>query len=163
MVDSATLTNQKTGERIGIVKKSPLRSSSLLLHGPISSVVVEGHRLLLCKAGVRIRLLLVLLRNIRLVLKGILQLSADLRYLVQLLDRRLVTLQCGLNHLRGFLFSVGQFFKPLCILLLLLKQVLVILASLLSLLNELLSNLLALMKRLLSWVICELHVFPPNE
>ncbi len=77
-----------------------------------------------------------------------LHLSANLRYLLKLLNSRLVALKSGLDDLGCFLLACREFFKTLCILLLLLKQHLIILAGLLRLVNQLLNYLLTLMKGL---------------
>lgn len=113
--------------------------------------------MLLIEVCVHVRMLIISCL-VRLVLNCIFQLSAYLRNLLQLLNGRLVALQCRLNHLSGPLFSLRQFFESLCILLLLLKQGLVIMAGLLRLLNELLGDLFALMEGLLGLIVCEVHV-----
>lgn len=81
-------------------------------------------------------------------------LSAQIRYLMQLLNDRLMPLQRRLDHLGSFLFSLGQLFKPLGVLLFLLHQLLIILTCLLRLLYQLLNDLFTLMQGMAPLIIC---------
>lgn len=117
---------------------------------------------------VRIRMLLgerrirVLNRRIELRMGNLLlDLSAQIRNLLQLLNRRLMALKRRLNHLRGSLLAMGQLFEALRVLLLLLKQSLVILACLLGLVHQLMSDLFDLMQRLAVLVVGNIHVEKP--
>ena len=87
-------------------------------------------------------------RHAGLSLNALLRLVAQAGNVLQLLNRRLMTLQRRLDHLRGFLLPSGQFFKTLSVLLLLLQKLLIILARLVRLIDKLLNDLLALAKRL---------------
>lgn len=86
-----------------------------------------------------------------------LHLSANLGYLLQLLDCRLMSLQSGLNDLRCLLLTSRKLFKTLRVLLLLLEKHVIILAGLLRLVYQLLNHLLALMKGLASGMVSKMH------
>ncbi|MFC4601665.1 hypothetical protein ACFO3S_25735 [Cohnella hongkongensis] len=86
--------------------------------------------------------------SVELRLRHLLDLPAQVGYLIQLLNRGLVPLQRGLNRLGGSLLPLGNLFQTLRVLLLLLKKHLVILAGLLRLMDQLLNDLLALVQGL---------------
>lgn len=73
-----------------------------------------------------------------------LQLSTDLGDLLKLLHRYLMAVQCSLDRLYGFMFTLRQFFQAHSVLLLLLQHLAVHLARLLRLTHHLLDDLLTL-------------------
>lgn len=75
---------------------------------------------------------------------ALLQLSADLGDLLKLLQCYLMAVQCSLDRLYGFMFTLRQFFQTHGVLLLLLQHLAVHLARLFCLTHHLLDDLLTL-------------------
>jgi len=115
-----------------------------LFTGLFGLLSVRGGRIRnLMRIGRLIRGLLIIHLQ-RLCAPRLLQLRANLRRLLQALDRRLMALQNALDHLHGLALSLREFFQPLRVLLFLLDHLLVRRARLMRLLDQVVDHLLAL-------------------
>lgn len=93
------------------------------------------------------------------IVERLLQLPANLRHVLQLLDGTAVALKSRLDNLARLTLSLGKLFQLLGVLLLLLKQLLVYGTCLLRLLDKLLNRLLTVLQLLIVIVIH--RVVPP--
>lgn len=103
-------------------------------------------RVILILILITVSLIHMLIRKCRchLGMGSLLDLTAKLGHLLHLLNRRLMSLKRGLDHLRRTLLFLRDFLQRSCVLLLLLEQLLVHLGSLLRLAHKLINQLLAL-------------------